>query len=168
MDNAITKGLKIDTPDIFIPWLISPSDLERLFSNANAPLALENKTEFFDPFYVAQTRLFVSIDCQMYFTFNYKKLFTSKLNKISLSRNSEYWQNHTLDESYNDFQHHLELAFGKPHKTWKCTEHGFTYEQDFYEWRFSNVIISHRVYEHHRFFEDVEIKLNNFKPYSLK
>lgn len=130
MKKQITKGLKIDNPDIFIPWGINGGKLERLFTGYPLKFIIKG-------YYTCPVTLFESLSCILglhldYGVLNYLEFFREQTDLLSRS----------ISDSYNDFQRNFENIFGKPHDSHMGYE---GYETHI--WVFNNVTISHSVYE---------------------
>ena len=120
--NVILKGVKIDFPNIFLPWTLTANELDSFSNDFNIMQITSN-------YYVMKNvMLFRNLQCNIGLHFN------KTLNKIELFRDSY----DDLKSSYNDFQQNLVEVFGKPTNTFRG-DGGF----ENYEWSIKRKIVVH-------------------------
>ncbi|HEY2330130.1 MAG TPA: hypothetical protein VGI63_10005 [Verrucomicrobiae bacterium] len=130
----ITRGFQVEQPDLFIPWKISPSQLQRIFDGG----ALRRVGQ--DYFTTSCTSLGgLSHELGFHFHRLFFGLFgPSRLMDLEFFRTSPP----ALAASYQEFQRHLEGTFGKPTRSFPGTE-GF----DTHLWELPGIRIGHSIYE---------------------
>jgi hypothetical protein len=130
----ISRGFQIEQPDLFIPWKISTSRLQRIFDGGDLHRVSR------DYFTVSCTSLGgFSHELGFHFQRLFFGLFgPSRLMDLEFFRRSPP----DLSASYREFQQHLEATFGKPTRSFPGTE-GF----DTHLWELPGVRIGHSIYE---------------------
>ena len=136
----IHEGFQIDEPNIFIPWNIDEKDLTQKLNGHN----LEHVTK---GYYTISCKTLNGLNCMLGFHFEPRK--NGLLNELEFFRTDYSDQ----DKSFEDFQSHLESAFGKP--TSESDGHeGFKN----YAWNLNDVQIVHFVFDRFGPEEHVRIK----------
>lgn len=113
-----------------IPWQISPAALKSLVGPDSLSIV---KRDYF----VTRCRLFGGLDVKLGFHFR-----GTGLRGFEIFRN---W-GMPIDQSYADFQQHLEAVFGKPTQTIPSNvDAGGDCGFDHHEWRFGHTCVRHYV-----------------------
>ena len=129
------KGIFLEKPNVLIPWNIKPYKLNKL-------LGQHNLKKVTSSYYCIKTTFLNGLDCTIGFHFYF---FGIKFFEIF--RSEDYYKNHTLLDSYNEFQKHIELAFGKPSLTRKSTNPDFDVGFDSHTWKVGKRKVLHYVFE---------------------
>src|SRR4051794_39079921 len=110
----ISRGFQIEQPDLFIPWKISRSRLQRIFAGR----ALHRVSQ--DYFTTSCTSLGGLVH---ELGFHFHRLFFGFFGPARLM-DLEFFRPSPPDlaASYHEFQHHLEKTFGKPTRSFPGTE----------------------------------------------
>lgn len=147
----ISRGFQIEQPELFVPWKISPSRLQRIFSGHVLRCISEK-----DYFTTSCTSL-GGLNHEL--GFHFERLFLGLFGPARLVRLQFFRASYPavgisdhLAASYHEFQRHLETTFGKPTNSFPGTE-GF----DTHVWRFCDVKVTHCVYERFTIAENVGI-----------
>ena len=125
----ITKGFKIDKPDIFVDWKIKENDLQKLFRDSDLKKITTG-------YYTADCESLSGLNCMIGFHFEPRK--DGILKELEFFRTD--YSDHK--KSFNDFQKHFESSFGKPDKSSSGNE-GFKN----YEWNLHSIQIVHFVFD---------------------
>jgi hypothetical protein len=123
----IVKGFQIDEPDLFINWNIDRNGLLDVFKNYNLRKVTTDV-------YTSKCKCMGVLECHIGFHFN--------KDGNNLSRVQFFRQDYkgSLEESFNDFQTHLEKNFGPPEG---IIEDNNKFPR--YSWGFGNILIFHYV-----------------------
>ncbi len=124
----ITKGLAIDNSNTVIPWSIRPRRLAEIVGGD----ALSEVTR---GYYVTQCSVLGGLQISVGFHFHYGRLAEFELfRRFAMP----------LEESYADFQQHLESTFGPPHDCW-ADDGGFNHCTWRFGWLFGRASVRHFV-----------------------
>jgi hypothetical protein len=124
----IQKGFQLHSPRVFVSWGASSFDLEALFVGATSA------KKVIEGYYTISAEPLLGLKCLLGFHLH----DTGKLNRLEFFR-SDYPDQKA---SFEDFQNHFEIAFGKPNSTTAGTA-GFPN----HVWNLGAVKISHYVFE---------------------
>lgn len=129
--NDLRSGYHLETPDIFVPWDITPKELIDLFEDL--PL---NKV----------TKDYFTIECislgglKHKLGFHFESKSPRRLNTLEVFRDS--YPNYK--ESFKEFQDHIEFVYGRASKKYPKNSEGFPS----YEWLIGDSIrIQHFIME---------------------
>lgn len=136
----IRKGLKLDYPDIFIPWNISEDELKKILGNK-----LSRVTK---GYYTVSCKSLGGLEHELGFHFEPRE--KGVLKELEFFRKSY----ESLEVSFKEFQQFLENKFGLPTRTFPGLE-GYPR----YEWQFDDVKIFHFVFE--RFGPEEHLRIKN-------
>ncbi len=131
----ISRGFQIELPELFIPWKISPSRLQRMFAGRVLRRVSEN-------YFTTSCTSLSGLDHVLGFRFH--RWFFGLFGPARLMA-LEFYHNPSppdLAASYDQFQHHLESTFGKPTRSFPGSK-GF----DTHVWELETVRITHCIFE---------------------
>lgn len=139
---TINKGFKLDQPDIFIPWDIDEIQLKELFKG-------QKLTSVTAGYYTTESELLGGLICKI--GFHFEPRTNGRLKEL------EFFRANYSDQmqSYDEFQRHFELTFGKPTRTNMGSE-GF----EDHSWNFDKVQIMHFIFDRFGPEEHMRIKYN--------
>lgn len=129
----IETGYKIDSPDSFVPWGISPSQFEALFKDYPIKKVTRN-------YYTLECTSLDGLNHMLGFHFQTSEgKFEYKLNLLEFFRLSypDY------EKSFEEFQRYFANRFGKASKEHAGNAEGFLG----YEWRIGDIQIHHYIME---------------------
>jgi hypothetical protein len=136
----ISKGFQIEQPELFVQWDISEPELQHTF--AGIPLS-----HITDGYFTTQCISLGGLSHELGFHF-YPRV-DGRLVEFEFFHTSP----RDLTASYQEFQRHLEIAFGKP-TVMKPGSEGYPS----YTWRFHAVEVLHFVLERFGLEQHVRIK----------
>jgi hypothetical protein len=123
----LTRGFKIATPAIFVPWLIDATEIERLLSGTTFKKVTAG-------YFTLECEPLPGLRCLL----GLHSHQTGKLTELEFFRKSYENQKGSFDE----FQHHFETVFGAA-TTKKDGSEGFAS----YEWKLPGARIVHYVFD---------------------
>ncbi len=125
----ISKGFKIDKPDIFVDWNIHENDLQKLFFDFDLKKVTTG-------YFTADCKSLNGLVCKIGFHFEPRK--NGVLKELEFFRIDYKDQK----KSFTEFQTYFENSFGKPDKKTPENE-GFSN----YEWNLNGIQIVHFVFD---------------------
>lgn len=103
--GTVQTGLLLQEPPLFIPFGIDATHLLELLGDTRSE-------KVSDAQYSIQANPLGGFCCLVNFFFAEEK--PKLLSLLQLCRNAEYYNTHTLQQSYQEFQKYLRLNFGSP------------------------------------------------------